>query len=167
MRLISSIMALLFSLHLPGQASAQSYQISPYGFPLNCTSNNGAQVAFYMTDQAMSTGGGFATYQNGWPVIYLSPTVLSSLPQRAALFLIFHECAHHALPLGVGLGSSTQETNADCFAAQQMVSFGIISNAQEFQQAMAQLAQLPATASGHPPGQFRVNNAANCAGIWF
>lgn len=161
------LIVLLIFQTLPTPSTAQSYQIAPYGLPMDCKSASGERVAFYFTDSAMSSGGGYATYYNGQPVIYLSPSFLQKLPRLAGYFLIFHECAHHALPFGVGLGAPrTQETASDCFAAGQMVELGIVSNWSEFREAMTQLAAFPGSSQGHPPGPIRVANAARCSGLW-
>lgn len=150
---------------LASQAHAQSTVISPYGMPISCIAANNFPVTFFLTDQAMQSGGGYATYENNWPVVYLSPSLLRSLPPRAGTFLVYHECAHLSLPMGVGLGSPDQETSADCYAAQHMVSTGLIQNWGEFREAMVQLRSLVGTYT-HPPGPIRVENAANCSGLW-
>ena len=95
----------------------------------------------------------------------LSPTYLNTLPRLAAFNLFYHECAHLALPMGVGLQNPEQESKADCYAVQEMRKQGLIRSWEEFTEATAYLRTLKATGKGHRPGPERVEEAAKCAKV--
>ncbi|HAS8165124.1 TPA: hypothetical protein I7709_20880, partial [Vibrio vulnificus] len=84
------------------------YQISVHGVPISCKASNGQQVPFFDDPQsahaATQLGGARADFVPGMGYrISLSPQFMSSLPPLGALFTVYHECAHVALPMGVGL----------------------------------------------------------------
>ena len=120
---------------------AQYLQISVWGQPITCKASNGQQVLFFdnpaAADAARQLGGARAdwTPQYGY-TIALDPQYMNSLPRLGALFVVYHECAHVALPFGVGLGSPTQELAADCHAIRFMRAHGLINNWTDFEQAM-------------------------------
>ncbi|WCE32293.1 hypothetical protein [Vibrio sp. SCSIO 43137] len=122
------------------------YQIFVHGVPISCTASNGQQVPFFDDPQsaqaAIQLGGARADFVPGMGYrISLSPQFMNSLSPLGALFTVYHECAHVALPMGVGLNSPMQERNADCYAVQMMQAHGLINNFQQFQSAMSAISK--------------------------
>jgi len=152
----------LFLLATPAQAQTQSpsYYINYRGVPINCTAANGVPVAFhfdyYGAQLARSYGGGFATYDRTGPKIALDLNYLNSMHPLAAFLIVYHECAHLALPMGVGLASPYQERNADCYAIRAMRNHGLINNWNDFRYAISSVPMR------HPLDQQRLTGMANC-----
>lgn len=141
-------------------------EIKIHGVPISCTADGGKKVPLIISDQARKWGGGYAhTDPVKGPTLMLSPTYLNTLPRLAAFNLFYHECAHLALPMGVGLGNPEQEKKADCYAVREMRKHGLISSWEDFKEATAYLRTLKATGKGHRPGPERVKMAARCAKI--
>lgn len=149
MRLIAILLLTLYSFGPASKVAAQSYQIQYRGYPIWCTAYGGVPVRIWTDAQsgamAQQHGGGFAMAQTptSEPVILLDLTTLNGIPVRSAFMLIYHECAHLALPIGVGVGSSVSERNADCHAILSMRSAGLVRNWQEFGEAVAYASSLP------------------------
>lgn len=141
------------------KAEAQQTAVSIYGGQYRCVANNGQMVPIYfqtIPDAAMARADPSLGY-----IIILNPSAMNQLNPYAAVFVFFHECAHVALPMGVGLASPYQETNADCYAIRAMRDRGMIPTLQEFQAAVSAIANSTGSMM-HPPGYQRVQNMANC-----
>ena len=137
---------------------AQSRTISVYGVQLYCNDSIGRPVPFYVDDfAAQSYGGAFAVPDSPTgPAIVVSLSTLRNVPPLSAFMIVFHECGHVALPIGIGAGSPNQELNADCFAIREMRRFGLINNMRDFEEAVAYVS------SFHGQGPYRRQNAFNC-----
>ncbi|WP_306114196.1 MULTISPECIES: hypothetical protein [unclassified Roseovarius] len=68
-----------------------------------------------------------ATIQNGSPVIFYNPHVLSSFHPVTRQFWYFHECGHHALGHSFGNNPLVREKEADCWAIRTMQSMGLLN----------------------------------------
>jgi hypothetical protein len=154
---------ILFLLALINSTVYAEYpQIYVHGVPLSCTASNGQTVLFYDHPEAAQAanqlGGARAdlTPQHGY-TIALAPQLMNSLPFLGAIFFVHHECAHVALPMGVGLMSPSQEENADCYAIQAMVGHGYIKSWNDFNQAMSAVI---GSGGAHFMGQQRINTIA-------
>ena len=146
----------------PAAAQATS-TINIAGIPFYCNSNMGTLVPIYHTETAQQGGGAMAGYNNyrGF-FIDVSPSYMSSINAYAAAFVFLHECAHVALPFGIGMGTFYQESNADCWAIQRMRDFGMIQNHYQFEAAISAVANSPGSPMGHLPGPQRIQNAWQC-----
>lgn len=135
-----------------------------HGKPVSCTASNGQTVLFYdnpaAAQAARQMGGARAdfTQQFGY-TIALDPSFMNSLPFLGAIFSAYHECAHVALPMGVGLGSPSQERNADCYAAQAMKAHGYIKSWKDFNEAMSAII---VSGGGHAMSAQRINAIKQC-----
>ncbi len=150
------------------QALAQQVlpSIRLHGVPLSCTAHGGKKVPLIISDQAMKWKGGYAKLDPvKGPSLMLSPTYLNTLPRLAAFNLFYHECAHLALPIGIGFQNPKKESKADCYAVKAMRKHGLISSMKDFREATQFLRTLNATSEGHLPGPERVKQAAKCAKI--
>jgi hypothetical protein len=135
-----------------------------HGIPISCTGSNNQQVLFYdhfgAAIAAKQSGGARADFTpNFGYTIALDPRFMNSLPPLGALFTVFHECGHVALPMGVGVMSPSQEINADCFAINSMKANGLIKSTNDFNQAMSAVIL---SGGGHNMSQQRINAIANC-----
>lgn len=145
-------------------ASAQQYVVNVFGIPISCTASNGQQVPFFTDPQAAQAarqlGGARADYspQYGF-TIALDPQFMNSLPRLGALLTLYHECAHVALPMGVGLMSPMQERNADCYAIRWMRNNGLIGSWADFEQAMSAVI---VSGGGHNIDYQRINAMSQC-----
>jgi hypothetical protein len=92
----------------PAAAQATS-TINIAGIPFYCNSNMGTLVPIYHTETAQQGGGAMAGFNNyrGF-FIDVSPSYMSSINAYAAAFVFLHECAHVALPFGIGMGTFYQ-----------------------------------------------------------
>ncbi len=134
-----------------------------HGKTFVCESSTGQRVSFYFSEAAVQVGGGaVATRKDGRDAITFSKTYMQGLSRQAAFFVAHHECAHLALPMGTGLGSPSQETNADCYAVAKMQNSGLLTSWSEFADAMTAIRNSSGSASGHLPGPERVKAAAAC-----
>lgn len=160
----AALLGYIFCASAYGQDWVTSVKV--YGVPLSCTSSIGNLVPLKVTDDAIAKGGG--GYASIDPLkgasILLSPSYLEKLPRVAAFFLFYHECAHVALPFGIGLASVSQEGNADCYAVREMRKAGLINSWRTFAEAVDGIKKLPGDAS-HIPGPERISAAASCVGI--
>lgn len=137
--------------------------VEVHGENLSCFDASGIAVPILFSDAAIPLGGGaYASTGPNGPSIMLSPKYMDGLSRQAAIFVFFHECAHVALPIGIGLGSSSQETTADCYAANEMGRKGFIKTWAEFADAMGAITNAPGSAKGHPPGKERIVRASAC-----
>lgn len=156
------VLSLIFG-HL-NPASAQELRITVHGIPITCTASNGQPVPFYFhpaAAQAARAMGGAradATPRYGF-TIAIDPQYIQRLPRLGALLVVYHECAHVALPMGVGLMSPAQERNADCYAVRAMRAHGLINNWNDFQESMSAIV---VSGGGHRVDQARILNMANC-----
>lgn len=75
-------------------------------------------------------GGARADYTSHGYQIALDLDFKNSLSPLGALFTVFHEFAHVALPMRVGLASPRQQRNADCYAISSMKTLGFIRSSQ-------------------------------------
>ncbi len=137
--------ALIFAMSTP--AVAQSHYLNFNGIPLNCTTANGRPVQIFTSPSAArfasQHGGGYALNSPRYgPLILLDLRLLNRIPYRAALLVFYHECAHLALPFGVGLGSASQERNADCFAIRALRDHGVIRTWGDFDSAVSYAASM-------------------------
>jgi hypothetical protein len=134
------------------------------GVPVSCTASNGQTVLFYdhpaAAQAAKQLGGARADFtpQYGY-TIALDPQLMNNLPFLGALFVVYHECGHVALPMGVGMMSQFQEKNADCYAVQAMRSHGYINSWSDFNKAMSAVIM---SGGGHYMSQQRINSIAQC-----
>lgn len=158
------IAILSFFAYQPANAQNFSYSINIHGIPFNCTANNGQPVPIFTDPQSAAAaaplGGARADAVPGLGYrISLNLAMLSQTPPRSAVMVFFHECAHVALPMNVGLNSPMQEVNADCWAVQQMVAHGFVTSWQEFNEAVTYVYQI-----GGMNGitQQRINQMAQC-----
>ena len=160
----AALVASAFAVTAGQPASAQATStINIAGTQFYCNSSVGTLVPIYHTESARQGGGAMAGYNNyrGF-YIDVSPSYMSSINAYAAAFVFLHECAHVALPFGVGLGTFSQEANADCWAIQRMRDFGIIRNQLQFEAAISAVANSAGSATGHLPGPQRIQNAWQC-----
>ena len=163
-KLTISIIILLMQVITSGTASAQQYKVNVHGVSISCTASNGGLVPFYADRNAARAarkmGGARADFRPRYGyTIALDLNFMNSLTPLGAFFAIYHECAHVALPMGVGLGSSAQERNADCHAVRSMRAHGLIRSSNDFNQAMSAVIQ---SGSGHSIDRRRINAAARC-----
>lgn len=147
-----------------GAAFAQTYTVNVQGLPITCKAWNGQQVPFFSDPNAAAAarllGGARADFTPGFGYsIALDPVYMNQLSQLGALFVMFHECAHVALPMGVGMGSAMAERNADCHAVHTMKMMGFIQNWNNFAQAMS---ALYVSGGAHGVDPARVNAMAGC-----
>jgi hypothetical protein len=150
----------------PISAKAQSYVYVLYGTPLSCTATTGQPVRIFVNEFALQFGGGVAVHDpNHGPTITLSPSVMASVPPLSAFMIFYHECAHLALPFGVGVGTPSQERNADCYAIRAMRSHGLINNWQQFRQAVV-YADSISHGGGFGLTSSRVQSMYNCITSW-
>lgn len=149
---------LLLSVGTPALAQSTSTEIS--GVSVNCTDSSGRLVPIYWTDDAIRLGGGaYAQIVPGnGPSILLSPTYFRNINRLEALFTMFHECSHLALPIGVGLLSPSQERNADCHAVKEMQRRGLLPSWRAFNSAMQSIS----ASLVHAPNKDRIKQAAEC-----
>lgn len=156
------ILFLLVSIN--SKVYAEYPQIYVHGVPLSCTASNGQTVLFYdhpaAAQAARQLGGARADFtpQYGY-TIALDPQLMNNLPFLGAIFVVYHECAHVALPMGVGLMSPSQERNADCYAIQAMRNHGYINSWDDFNQAMSAVI---VSGGAHFMSQQRINAIAQC-----
>lgn len=158
------IIGMLMHAILISSASAQQYEVNVHGVPVTCTASNGRLVSFYADINAArlarQLGGARADYLPGYGyAIALDLDFMNSLPPLGAFFAMYHECAHVALPMGVGLASPRQEQNADCHAVRSMRAQGLIRSLSEFNEAMTAVIQ---SGGGHYIDNQRINAAASC-----
>jgi hypothetical protein len=110
--------------------------------------------------------------QAGNPVIYVDPGVMNNWTM-SRMFALAHECGHHVLghtlPQGMWFrntqywATKKQELEADCWAAQQLVS---ISDEQDLRNMILYfLNKGPMPQGPYPSGTERANTVARCAGI--
>ena len=130
-----------------GMAQAQSYEINIHGTPYSCTAFNGQPVPIYTdpnaAEAAQQLGGARVDLSPGFGyTMALHTGMLSATPPRSAVFVFFHECGHAALPPHLGLQGPNAQFNADCWAIQQMVAWGLVQNWWEFEEAVAYLRQI-------------------------
>lgn len=158
--LLISFLAAIFSSGLHAEYSV----VYVHGQPVSCTASNGQQVLFYdhqgAAMAARQMGGARADFtpQFGY-TIALDPDFMNRLPRLGALFAVFHECGHVALPMGVGLASPAQERNADCYAVRTMRQYGILNSWDDFNEAMSAVVT---SGGGHAMTQQRINAMAQC-----
>lgn len=142
---------------------AMQYQINVHGVPVSCTASNGQLVPIFTDFQsalaAKQLGGARADLTPYGYRISLDLPFMNSLSPLAAFFVMYHECAHVALPMGVGLASPAQERNADCHAIQSMQLHGLIKNYQDFQEAMTAVIKV---GGAHAFSQQRINQISAC-----
>lgn len=159
--------AILFLFVLLGsaiQANGQQTVVSIFGTSVYCRASNGQLVPIFddvhAAAAARSSGGARADFsnQNGF-TIAVDPYFMNSLPRLGAFMVFYHECAHVALPMGVGLNSPSQERNADCAAIRFMVSRGLIKSWGDFQEAMSPVI---VNGWGHGIDINRINHMASC-----
>ena len=156
------MLLLLVSIH--SKVYAEYAQIYVHGVRLSCTASNGQTVLFYdhpaAAEAARQLGGARADFtpQYGY-TIALDPQLMNNLPFLGAIFVVYHECAHVALPMGVGLMSPSQERNADCYAIQAMRNHGYINSRDDFNQAMSAVI---VSGGAHSMSQQRINAIAQC-----
>lgn len=154
---------LLFCLFV-ASASAQTPVMNYNGAPISCMSSLGTPALFYFDPQAAAlatnSGGGYATINHTGAHIALNLQQLNSMPVLSAFMVIYHECAHVNLPFGVGLGTPAQELNADCHAIRTMRDQGLITNWNDFSQAMTQLSMMHS-----PMTVARIQNMQQCI-VW-
>jgi hypothetical protein len=147
-KIIKTISLFALSLFLSHSVSAQ---------PLPCRSFNGVFVP-YIFDQTLQDVGVATKTQNGQPIIFINPNVVSPLPEFVRQFWYAHECAHHAL-----LPIQNSEINADCYAIKAIRNMGIVINAQQVGYLLSSISTLPGNlATGHLPGPARAQNLYNC-----
>ena len=160
------IKALLISLLLVTSIKvyAQYPEINIHGVSISCTASNNQIVLFYdhtnAAQAAKQLGGARADFtpQFGY-TIALDPQLMNSLPFLGALFVVYHECAHVVLPIGVGMGSPFQERNADCYAIQAMTAHGFIKSSEDFNQAMSAIIT---SGGAHYMSEQRINAIIQC-----
>lgn len=158
------ILLVLLLLANCGYAVAEYSEIYIHGEPVTCTASDGQTVLFYdhpaAAHAARQRGGARADFspQFGYTIAF-DPQFMNSLPFLAAIFVVAHECAHVALPMGVGLASHYQEKNADCWAVQAMTALGYLTSWNDFTEAMSAVV---ASGGGHAVNQQRISAAAQC-----
>jgi len=146
------------------EAKAEYSVIHIYGVPISCTASNNQTVLFYdhpaAAFAAKQMGGARADFspQFGY-TIALDPQFMNNLPPLGAFFTVYHECAHVALPMGVGLASPSQERNADCFAVRSMKEDGLLNSWSDFHKAMSAVIS---SGGGHFMNQQRISAMAKC-----
>lgn len=157
---IARVLLTLAVIFLGQVAHAQGTTVSIHGTDLVCRDAAGQPVPVWWTEDAMAKGGGAwaQVLPGSGTSILLSPTFIAKLPRLGAFLVFFHECAHVALPMGVGLGTPAQERNADCHAVAEMQRRGLITSWKEFETSTsAMVASL-----GHIQAADRISQAAKC-----
>lgn len=103
-----------------------------------------------------------ATYApSGEPIIIYNPQALSWLSPPTRLFFYAHECAHHVLGHAVRNIPFMQEQEADCWAVQQIVSKGLLSN-EDVNTVQGDIAKFGKADWTHLPGSVRAINLRTC-----
>ena len=103
-----------------------------------------------------------ATYApNGAPVIIYNPNIVNWLSPPTRLFFYTHECAHHVLGHGVRGHPLTREQEADCWGIQQLVSRGVLSDA-DVSSIQQDIARFGRGDWSHVPGPVRAINLRAC-----
>jgi len=150
------------------KSNAFYYTVNIQGLPISCQASNGQQVKFYTHPQAAllarQLGGARADFtpQYGY-TIALDLSFLNSLPPLAAMFVVLHECGHTGLPMGVGMKSPHQESNADCYAARIMRSEGYLTTNSAFDETMQ---SVRAVSASHMVSQQRISRILHqCLGF--
>lgn len=141
--------------------SAQMFEVFVAGIPVNCTSHYGEPVAIFSDDSVYQNIGIASRIQGGRPIMVLSPTFMNQIPPQAAVFWFAHECAHHALPIGIGTQNRQAELNADCFAIRNMRNWGLIRNRRDFEAVISTVVGMAGT-SMHLPGPSRARLLWDC-----
>ncbi|MEI7774255.1 MAG: hypothetical protein WCK17_05735 [Verrucomicrobiota bacterium] len=161
------IFLLILSFSSIAFAQEMNTSIRMHGMKLSCFGENGQPVPVAFDEKAMELGGGgYAWFDpNRGKAIIFSEKFVNSISKLNALFLFYHECAHAALPIGVGLATKEQEMNADCYAVAQMRKYGLMPTWKEFSEAMSVWANSPGSLQGHLPGSQRLAAAAKCAKV--
>ena len=162
--LLSLIFIVFFDKSNAQETESWVTHLDIHGKQLSCTDSNGRQVLLAWSEKAVAWAGG-VTNIDGYPNIMLSPSYFSQMPKLAGFFLFFHECAHVALPDGLGTHSVSREENADCFAAKEMRNARLITSWRDFSEALAYINTLPGNTFGHSPGPERVKKAASCVNL--
>lgn len=145
-------------------AKAQQYSIDIAGTPVTCTASNGQLVPIYFDQSAAlaakKLGGARADYTPKFGyTIAMDLNFLNGLPTLGVFFTFYHECAHVALPMGVGLMSPLQEKNADCYAIKSMKYHGLIRTWSDFRQAMSAVIK---SGGGHYVDIQRIKAMSKC-----
>lgn len=152
-------------LNLPfatAQSGPPQYQIYVSNVPLSCSSHYGEPVPIYVDDSVYQNIGIAARNpMNGAPYIIISPSFLNQVTYQAAVFWFYHECAHHALAIGVGSQSQGAEVNADCYAIRAMRNHGLVRNQYDFDAIISSIVGMPGTQQ-HLPGPYRAQHLWNC-----
>jgi len=132
---IFSIFLLLIA---SGVSLAEQTEIDIHGKQVSCMGLNRMSVSF--NESASTTEKIKASYISlfGY-VITLDPKYLKSLPPEAALFTVYHECAHTGLSIGVKPTTEENEVKADCYAINKMKELGYISDQRAFNKSMITL----------------------------
>lgn len=161
---IHIIFAIFWVVGAASPVIAGSPAINLYGTVITCTAANRQIVSFYTDPNAAAAarplGGARADFTPRFGyTIAIDPQLINNLPPLGALLVIYHECAHVALPMGVGLGSPTQERNADCYAIQAMRKRGLLKSWVDFRQAMSAVV---VSGGGHTIDSNRINFMATC-----
>jgi len=157
------ILMIVVFVTLIGSVNAAQFVVPVHGVPISCTDSNGQLVPFFAdinaAQAARPLGGARADFTNFGYSIALDLQFMNSLQPLGAFFVMYHECAHVALPMGVGMNSPAQERNADCDAIRSMRAHGLISNMHNFYQAMSAVIQ---SGGAHRLNQQRIQAASNC-----
>ena len=161
-RIMAALLALGFQLLATANAQVTSYAIPLSGIMVQCQTSTGYQVPITLSDEVYQSIGQAGYDAQGRPYLVISPSWLNQVPYQSAMFWFYHECAHVNLPFGIGVGSPYQETNADCWAINQMARHGLIRNYADMQAIAAGVANLPGS-NLHLPGPQRVQRMMQCA----
>jgi hypothetical protein len=169
MKYLSKHFLLVAFLTLGASVHAQQWvtEARLYGVTLSCKANSGQIVPLLLSERAVKLGGGAYAHFDSTrgPSIMFSQAYLQTLPRLGVFFVFYHECAHVALPIGIGLGTTAQEVNADCYAVREMRNAGLLTSWQDFNEAISVVKNMAGSAMGHLPGPERVKAAAECLNI--
>lgn len=159
---VISLICLLSGFIFSSSAYSQQpqYVVNIHGYQFSCVANNGQQVPIYFSPSVQGARADLNT-QTGIYTIGMNLQHMNMMHPLAAIFTAFHECGHVALPLGIGLSSIDQESNADCFAIRNMRDMGMIMNGVQFENAISVISNTPATMT-HPPGEIRRQRMLRC-----
>lgn len=109
---------------------ADDTRVNIDGMSVQCEALNRMPVSF--SEKAIKTKNATPINARFFPMfgyqIGYDPSYIKQLPPLAAVFSIYHECAHVALPIGLTAGDFAVEHEADCFALTEMKKAGFLKS---------------------------------------
>jgi hypothetical protein len=150
--------ALLIATYLPLVGSAQEQAAKGSG----CRLNNGQAIRVQATPTLPDIAAASFDRFTGTPVIFFNPWAVSRLPPAFREFVHAHECAHHHLDhLRTGPVGSSDEAEADCWAAAELTALGVLSPSDIVVVSNVLTALLPGDRT-HASGHLRATELQRC-----